>query len=85
MKNTKILNKKETMVLVALNSAANLSTGGQFGHLNDVNRCGLTHNEFSGYISALQKKSIFEYLDNTSNDHYRGQYAINEEYKQTIS
>lgn len=80
MENQVKLNGKESLVLSALNAQANEYTGGQFGFMPSVKRCGLSDKEFAGYISALEAKNIFEYNDKTGGS-YHGQFGINEEWK----
>ena len=77
---TVTLNENEKSVLAALNAQANDYTGGQFGFMPSVNKCGMTDKQFAGYISALDAKNVFEYNDKTGGT-YNGQFAINAEFK----
>ena len=74
------LNDIESKVFFSLNQQAKEYTGGQFGFMPAVKKCGLSDKEFAGYISALKAKGVFEYLD-TDGGVYRGQFAINKEWK----
>lgn len=73
-------NKTEQRVFDALVKQANECTGGEFGYLPDTDKCGLTDNQFAGYISALKAKGVFEYIDTDYGNTYGGQYAINENF-----
>lgn len=80
MKTQITLNEKEALVLFSLNEQAKGYTGGQFGFMPQVKKCGLSDREFAGYISSLKAKGAFEYLDNNGGI-YNGQFAINEAFK----
>ena len=73
----KDLNENEVTILRSLVDQMFAGTGGEFGFLEEVDRGKFSKHEFAGYISALQKKGAFDYLDKTTGD-YKGQYAIHE-------
>ena len=73
------LNLTEQKVFNSLIKETQDCTGGEFGYIGDVDKCGLNKNEFAGYVSALKAKGIFDYLD-TANGDYNGQFAIKKEY-----
>ena len=59
MKNTTVtFNENETKVLKSLIAQAEECTGGEFGYLPNADKCGLSANQFAGYISALQTKGV---------------------------
>lgn len=74
------LNDNEKKVLSALNAQADSYTGGEFGFMPQVDKCGMSDSQFAGYISSLEAKGVFEYNDKTGGS-YKGQFAINKEYR----
>ncbi len=82
MKNTQNLNlnENETKVLKSLIEQMNDCTGGEFGYINDADRCGLTPHEFAGYVGSLTKKGLFDYIEPLEHLKSAVQYAIKEEY-----
>jgi hypothetical protein len=79
--NNLILNENELSVLKSLIRQEQDCTGGEFGYLGDADNCGFSKHEFAGYISSLQKKGIFEYLDTDYSTDYGGKYYIKQEWK----
>lgn len=73
------LNPIEAKVLRSLNLQATDYTGGEFGFMPYVNKCGLSDHQFAGYISALEAKGVFAYNNKTCGS-YNGQFAIKPEY-----
>lgn len=67
-------NKNESKVLLALFNQTMESTSGEFGYMEDVDKCGFSRHEFAGYISSLKAKKVFDYLDSS----FKGQYALKE-------
>lgn len=75
MNNTQF-NQDELNVLEALRQQVIECTGNEFGYMADVDRGQYSKHEFAGYISALKKKEVFEYLS----EDFGGQYALKQEY-----
>jgi len=72
-------NENEIKVIKSLVNEMKICTGGEFGYLPDADRCGMSKHQFSGYISDLVKKDVFEFLDTDSTEDYKGQFALTEE------
>lgn len=70
------LNETEQKILKSLQDQVQDCTGGEFGYLPDADRCGLSENQFKGYVSQLVQKGYFEYLDTNYSSDYGGQYAL---------
>lgn len=80
------LNEAEKKVLDALYSDT-MNAGGDFGFLDEVDRCGLTKHQFAGYIGSLRKKGAFEYIDNdqvVNGKKLEGQFGLNQEYLRAL-
>lgn len=69
-------NTNEQTVLNALIKEAKDCTGGEFGYMPDVDRCGFSKHQFAGYIGDLRKKGVFSHLDISKDEIYSGQYII---------
>jgi hypothetical protein len=73
------LNENETKVLKALAAQMQDCTGGEFGYINDTDRCGLSKHEFAGYIGSLTKKDVFEYIEPLEHLKSAVQFILKEE------
>lgn len=73
------LNPTEEAVLKSLFNQMMDCTGGEFGYTSDADKCGLSKHEFAGYVSALQAKGVFEYLQPLEHMKNVAQYALTEE------
>lgn len=73
------LNTNETKVLTSLYNQTMDCTGGEFGFTSDADKCGFNKNEFAGYVSSLQTKGCFEYLEPLEHMKNVAQYALTEE------
>lgn len=74
------LNEIETKVLQSLIQQMEDCSGGDFGCLENADKCDLTNHEFAGYIGSLTKKGVFEYLNEDYHDKSRTTFSINSEY-----
>ena len=74
------LNQTEKQVLEALYQETLGCAGGEFGYIEDVDRCGLTKHQFAGYVGQLTKKGCFEYIDAETH----GQFALTEHIKESL-
>jgi hypothetical protein len=74
------LNQTEKQVLKALYQETLGCTGGEFGYIEDTDRCGLTKHQFAGYIGQLVKKGCFEYLD----DEFHGQFTLTDDARNLV-
>ena len=70
------MNTNESKVLQSLRNEVISCTRNEFGYIEDASRAGFSKHEFAGYISALKKKGVFEYIDGEFN----GQFALKPEY-----
>lgn len=74
------LNQNEKQVLISLYQETLGCTGGEFGYIEDADRCGLTKHQFAGYVGQLAKKGCFEFLDSEMH----GQFALREHIKESL-
>jgi hypothetical protein len=77
---TQNLNQIEKQVLLALYQETLGCTGGEFGYIEDTDRCGLSKHQFAGYIGQLAKKECFDYIDSETH----GQFALREHIKESF-